>query len=174
MTALVPILILGGAALALGYLAMRWWGARAGVEYRREADRLTRVGALTVPEAASKLTEVLSNPQIFRTVESHVGDSSSLALLSPDVRRLFERYERIELVKVPYAVLDRSAVGPATHHERFVRIGFVEPGTDVEGEIAVLPGDARAYELHPTEPPDPTFGTFKSVYHWLLAVAEAT
>jgi hypothetical protein len=129
---------------------------------------------MTVQEAAAEVTRMLSDPLVFRTVESPVGDPSILILLAPDVQRLFGRYDRIELVKAPYAVLDRSAVGPARYHEKFLRIGLVEPGTDIEGEIGVLPGDARIYELHPNEGPDPMFGTSKSIFHWLLAVAEAT
>lgn len=44
-------------------------------------------------------------------------------------------------------------------------------GTDSEFEIGVRTKQEFVYEIYSNEPPDPTFGTYQTVYHWILATA---
>ena len=43
--------------------------------------------------------------------------------------------------------------------------------TDVEYEVAIRPGREEVVELFAEEEPDPVFGTYPTIYHWLIAVA---
>ncbi len=54
--------------------------------------------------------------------------------------------------------------------EGFVAIGRGMEATDVEFEIAVRPGREEVFELYPGEEPDPVYGTYSTIYHWVLAV----
>ena len=45
-------------------------------------------------------------------------------------------------------------------------------GTDLEGELAVQPQSETVFELYPNDEIDPRFGTYESIYHCLIAVAD--
>ena len=156
----------------IGWLVVRWLTARGSAEYRQRAQKLTQISSLSLQEAAARPISLLSDGQFLRYVESPIAESGSLEALAPELRKLLGRYDSIELVKEPHASITRSSLGPSLHKPGFLRIGSVAPDTDVEAELGVRPGEETIYELYADEAPDPTFGTYKSIHHWLLAMAE--
>jgi hypothetical protein len=158
--------------VAVAMLAVRWLLARGAAEYRRAAEELERVSSLSVQEAAVKARALLSDPTVFHVVPAAARDSATLQQLAPQLRNVLAEYETIELLKEPRAILERSALGPSEFKQRFVRIGRAAEGSDAETEVIVRPGEETVYELAKGEEIDPTSGTFKSVYHWLIAIAQ--
>ena len=156
----------------IGWLAVRLLARRQAADYRRDAAKLERISALSLEEAASRAASLLSDGRLFRVVEAPPDDDAALQSLAPELRNIFRRYESIELVQVPWAHVARASLGPSVHQPGFLRIGDVASGTDVEGEIAVRPGEEAIYEVHADEAPDPKLGTHRSIYHWLIATAQ--
>ena len=93
-------------------------------------------------------------------------------MLAPELRKVLQRYETIEANTGSHAFVTRAVIASSALRPDFLRIGSVAAGTDVEGEIVARPNEETIYELYPNEPPDPTFGTYRSIYHWILAMAE--
>ena len=139
--------------------------------YRDEAERLAQISSLSLPEAAEKALPMLLDNRLFRLIERANAEQAQLKALAPELRGFLGRYERVDLIKAPFASVSRSLVTASVMYPGYLRIGYVEAGTDVEGEVAVRPGREDVYELHEGELPDPVHGTHKSIYHWLLAVA---
>lgn len=125
-------------------------------------------------EAALKALPLLSDAALFRSVESPSLDDRTLRALAPELRKVLQRYETVESHAGSHALISRSAIASSELNPSYLRIGSVAPGTDVQGEIAVRPGEEAIYELYPNELPDPTFGTYRSIYHWILATADET
>ena len=157
---------------AVGWLIVRLLTARGAAEYRREAEKLQRTSQLSARDAAARAALLLADGELFHCIESSLNDTATLEGLAPEIASLFARYETIELLKAPWAIVSRSEIGYSAQKQGFLRIGSISVGTDVEGEIAVRRGEEAIYELHPNEAPDPTFGTHRSIYHWIVAVAE--
>ena len=172
MNAAFWVVVFAGLMFGAGWLFVRWLTARGTAEYRQEAAKLEQISSLSLQEAASKAVSLLSDGKLFRYAESPIADEGSLDALAPEIRKLLGRYEAIEVVKGPRASVARSSIGASEHKPGFLRIGSVATATDAEGEIAVRPGDETVYELYAQEAPDPVFGTYKTIYHWLIAMAE--
>lgn len=172
VTAALWIAAFVGLMFVAGWLAVRWLTARGTAEYRRDAMKLETISSLSLQQAKASAIGLLSDPRIFQCAESPIADERSLEGLAPEVRELLKRYATIELVKGPRAAVMRTSLGPSGRRPGFLRIGSIAAATDVAGDLGVKPGDETIYELYTDEAPDPTFGTYKSIYHWLLAMAE--
>lgn len=172
MTALIGILLFVALSFGMGWLAVRWLASRGRVEYQQEAEKLNLLSSLPIESAAAEARKLLFDQRIFRVVESPAQREDLLDSLAPEVRALLQQYESIELLRGPGARVCRSTIGPSDHSQGMVRIGDVGAGMDVAGEITVRPGEETVYESYPGEPPDPTFGTYKSIHHWLIAMAQ--
>jgi len=149
-----------------------WWLIRRGrAEYRLQATALEDIAALSFEEAESRALALLSDENLFRCVEASSKESDLLAPLADGLRRLFERFACVESVRGSRARLARNLIGTSSVQSAFLRIGRGMEGTDSEFEIGVRTKQESIYELYPNESPDPTFGTYRSVYHWILATA---
>jgi len=159
-------------ALSIGasLFATRLLGRRATVEYQKRADVLRNIAAMPMEEAAAEASELLANPKHFRCVEAPIGDLS-LAQFAPMLRQMFEKYSEMEALGDPGSSIERAALAPAENASGFVRMGWVNAGIDTEGELAVRVREETIYELHPNEPVDPNFGTYHSIYHWIVAAS---
>jgi hypothetical protein len=168
------LVIFAAVIFGVGWLGVRWLTRRGAAEYRRDAEKLERIASDSISEAALKALPLLADAALFRSVESSLADNGALQALAPELRKVLQRYELVESNAGSHASISRSAIGLSDLNPGYLRIGSVAPGTDVEGEIVVRPGEETIYELYPNEPPDPTFGTYRSIYHWILATAEET
>ncbi len=164
-------MVIFAAAIGVGWLGVRWLTRKGAREYREEAEKLEGISTLSLHEASSRAALLLSDETLFRSIAS-LSESSMLNVLAPELRRVLERYESIEFLRGSGAVIARSSMRPSAIKSDFLQIGSVASGTDVEGEISVRPGEEAIYELYANEPPDPTFGTYRSIHHWVLAMAE--
>jgi hypothetical protein len=122
-------------------------------------------------DARQKAKELLDRGDIFKCVYAPVADSSLPEQLARELRAVLSRYQTIETAAGPSTAIDRSRVWSPAPRAGFLSIGTGMSGTDVEYEIATRTGREEIVELHPGENPDPTFGTYPSIHHWLLAVA---
>ena len=168
MWVVVAVMLIFG----MGWLGVRLLTRRAAAEYRRDAEKLEEIAGLSIGEAASKALPLLSNVALFRVVESVPERAALRHDLGPELTKVLQRFERIEANGGAGAFVARSAVGPSVLNPGYLRIGMVAAATDMEGEIGVRAGDEIIYELYRHEPPDPVFGTYRSIYHWILAMAE--
>jgi hypothetical protein len=166
------VVAFAGLMFGVGWLVVRWLMARGRAEYRQQAEKLERISSLSLHDAAAHAMSLLSHGQFVRYLESPIADSGSLKALAPELRKLLGRYNRIELVQEPHASITRSSLGPSANKPGFLRIGYMSPATDVEAELGVRPGEETIYVLYADEAPDPTFGSYRSIHHWLLAMAE--
>jgi hypothetical protein len=156
-------------AVILGLVA--WFIRQGGAEYRAEADALNAISEISVAEAEQRALRLLKDENLFRCVDSRSLQRDGLEPLANGLQQLFRRFDSIESVSGPRARLDRQLIDQSMLHPDFTRIGRGMEGSDVEFEIGVLAGKETVYELHPEEPPDPVFGTHKTVFHWVLATA---
>lgn len=156
-------------ALILGLVG--WLILRGGAEYRADADALSAISEISVAEAEQRALRPLKDESLYRCVDSRIPQRDGLEPLAEGLQWLFRRFDSIESVSGPRACLDRQLIGQSKFHPGFARIGRGMEGSDVEFEMGVLAGKRRVYELHPEEPPDPVFGTHKTVFHWVLATA---
>jgi hypothetical protein len=168
MSGLLWFGLIVGAGIGGFWLLIRWGRA----EYRLEASRHERIAALSIGDAALKVRTLLGDSALFRATAAPPENTIELEQLAPELRTLLHQYQSIELLKGDGATLQRSVVGPAEYGSGYVRIGYVAEATDAQEEVAVRPGAETVYVLYPGEAPDPVYGTYKSVYHWLLAAAE--
>jgi hypothetical protein len=170
---IILIVAFTGLMASLGAVLVRCLFARAGAEFRRRAETLAQIESLPLEEAASRAESLLAAPQFFRCIESPTTGDGALDALPPHIKTLLRRYESVELLRGPRAVINRSSIGPSASRSGFLRIGTLSPATDVQGELGVRPGEETVYELYANEAPDPTLGTYPSINHWIVAMAEA-
>jgi hypothetical protein len=156
-----------GAMLAAGWGVVRWLTELGAREYRQEAEKLGQINSLPDPAAATRATILLQDASIFRQLQVSDADNEFVQALAPELRGFLQRYGRIEVLRGPEASVCRSWTGPSVHKEGFLRIGVCRG----DGEIAVRPDEEAIYELYSNDEIDATFGTYKSVYHWALAMA---
>jgi hypothetical protein len=166
--------LFAAAMFGVGWFGVRWLTRRGAAEYRREAEKLERIASVSTSEAAFQALPLLSDAALFRSVESPSLDDRALQALAPELRKVLQRYETVESTAGSHASISRAAIAPSELDPGYLRIGSVAPGTDLQGEIGVHPGEETIYELYPNELPDPTFGTYRSIYHWILATTEET
>jgi hypothetical protein len=165
-------LILIAPAIALVLWGLVAWLIRKGrAEYRQAATALEAIGSLPLAEAEQRAYVLLGDVGVFRCVESASVDVGDLESLPDGLRRLLRRYGRVETVAGPPMRLDRGLISASGSYPGYITVGKGLEATDVEFALGVQPGGETLYELHPNEAPDPTFGTYRSVYHWLLAAA---
>ncbi len=155
----------------LGLLGVRLLVRRGKSELRREARRLGDISSLSLSEASVLAIAKLSDANVFEVTEAHDQPNSGLDRLSPELQVVFRRFGAIEAKNPARTTLSRSDIDHTAVSPGYLRIGSIGKGTDFEGEIVVRPGEEAIYELYRGEQPDPTFGTYKSVYHWILAVS---
>ena len=158
-------------------IALAMWGLvswlirRGRVEYQTQAAVLERISALSIQEAERRALALLNDEKLFRCVEASIAASTSVMPLAEGVQRLFARYASVETVGGPKALIDRDLIKPSALRPEFICIGRGMEGTDVEFELGVRARQEPVYEIYSGESPDPTFGTYSSVYHWIVAVA---
>lgn len=156
----------------VGWLAVRWMTRRAFTEYGRAAQRLERISSLSIADAESRALSLLQDPTVFECVEAETADETLVGDLAPELRKVLQHYATIGSTTGARAQLERSSIGDSKLKPGFVRIGSVAAQTDIEGELAVRRGEETIYEVYPNEAIDPNFGVYRSVYHWILAMAE--
>jgi hypothetical protein len=167
------VALLGFAALVLGvvWIVLSWLTGRAKHEYQAAAIELTTLAALPADEARRQAQVALGRPEIFKCVESPVDPDTLPQSLAQQLRGFLSRYEGIETATGPMMVVDRAHLSLPAMRLGFLPIGTGMPGTDVEYQIAVREGSEEIAELHGGEAPDATFGTYPTIYHWILAAA---
>jgi hypothetical protein len=170
MSGVVWVVLFSAIAFGIGWFAVQALVRRGTQEYRRDARSLEEIAALSIETAAEKAIPLLKEPSLFTTIEREGREVDGQ--LGTHLRRLLRRYQQIESNSGSRPVLSRDAVGPSAITPGFLRVGSVGVGTDVEGELAIRAGEEAIYELYAGEAPDPVFGTYRSVYHWILASAE--
>lgn len=156
----------------VGWLAVRLLIRKGAAEYRRDAENLARISSLSVRDAATEAWPLLSESDMFQITQATSRGEVDLNIFAPELRSVLQRYELLQSTMGSRAQIGRAFITPSTLKEGFVRIGLVAEGTDVAGEISVRPADETIYELYPNESPDPVFGIYRSIYHWILAMAE--
>ncbi|HYH10577.1 MAG TPA: hypothetical protein VEK11_26265 [Thermoanaerobaculia bacterium] len=155
----------------IGWVAVRFLVRRGTAEYEHEREQITRIAAMSITEAALKATSLLSDTTRFRCAPSPPCEDSIFDRLPQEVERFFRTYESVESLTATHAILARSLIAPSAVAPGFLRIGTIESGTDVQGDLGVRGQEETIYELYPAEEPDPTFGMYKSIHHWILAAA---
>jgi hypothetical protein len=168
---MIPVVVFACLMVGVGWWLVKWLAARGAAEYRQRAEKLEQIALLPLQEAASRALLLLADTQRFRAPEGSAAGDRALQGLAPEIAKVFRQYEVIELVKGPHAAVGRSSIAPSALKPGFLRIGTVAGGTDAEGELSVRPDEETIFEFHPSEPPDATFGTYRSIYHWVLAMA---
>ena len=126
---------------------------------------------MSIGEASARAATLLADGRVFECREAQ-GDEAALVMLPPELQRVFRRYHSIVPVIDPDVAISREAMGPSELRNGFIRVGWVAGG-ESGGELAVHPPEETIYLLYPDEPIDATFGTYGSVYHWIVAVASA-
>jgi hypothetical protein len=166
------IIVFALVMLSLGWFGTRLFVRRGRAELRREARRLSDISSLSISEASALALPKLSDRSLFIVSDAHNRPDGELEPLSFELRRVFLRFETIKAKNPARTTISRVEIGRSTTSRSYLRIGTVGTDTDLEGEIVVRPGEEAIYELYPGEQPDPEFGTYRSVYHWILAVSE--
>ncbi|HQR72822.1 MAG TPA: hypothetical protein PLE54_19660 [Burkholderiaceae bacterium] len=140
-------------------------------EYAKSAKHLRRVANLSLAEAKDLALVLLGDSRYFKTELATSREIGTVGL-AREARDLLARYDRIESARGPNVRIAWSDFGPAASNQRYTRIGRGMEGSDVEFELCMLADEEPLYELYPGEEPDPVFGTYQSVYHWIVAVAD--
>jgi len=168
---MILVLVVVG-AVAISLLVTSWLIRKGRAETEQRARPLRQIASLSLPEAERRALEALSAAELFRCLPADAKDSPDLGGLADGIKRLFGRYRRVQTARGPALRLDRECLALSSARSGFILIGKGMEATDVEFDLAVRPGAEAVYELYPNgEPPDPTLGTYASVYHWILAAA---
>ena len=146
-----------------------WMLARGRAEYRVIAAQLKSINVIPTDEARRRAMELLRDPERFSLRVASTSGGDSLRQLAPTLKVLLEQYEAIETVPGAKQRLDRGLIGQAARRPGFIVVGRGMEGSDVEFELGSRVGDEAIYVLYATEPPDPNFGRYNSVYHWIIA-----
>jgi len=172
MRGLLSLLGLVAFILAVVWILLRWLTRMAKIEYAASARELKTLAALSIEEARLRGQELLDRGDVFRCVEAPVDPSTLPERLGSQLRGLLSRYQSIETATGPSTCIDRSRLALSLVRDGLLPIGVGMEGTDVEYEVAARADTDEIVELHPGEGPDPTFGTYPTIYHWVLAVAK--
>jgi hypothetical protein len=142
---------------------LRVW-RESGELHKRVAKELAAARALTEGEAQERAMTLLLDANLYPIVENHAS-GNSLHSLGPVLRQFFSRFEEVVEIKGETS-LDRSAIGPST-----LREGFIKIGTDIEhAEIVARSKKDVIYVIDGTEPEDPPVEEgFPTIYHYLVA-----
>jgi len=165
----VPLILIVPAIALVLWGLVAWLIRRGRAEYREAASALEVIGSLPLTEAERRAHVLLGDAGVFRCVESESVGGADLESLADGLKRLLRKYDRVETVAGPPLRLDRGLISASGSHPGYTVVGKGMEGTDVEFALGVQHRGETLYELHPQEIPDPTFGTYRSVYHWVLA-----
>ena len=166
--AAVPsIIAIATLALILGCVYALLRVGRA--QYNGQANYMRNINDLPINIAEKQALSILTRQDIFRCTQQPISDSRQLVELADRLAFLLERYDSIESVAEPNVRIARSILHRSIAHPQYIVIGKGFEGTDLAFEIGVLPRKEAIYELYSNEPTDPTFGTYRSVFHFLLA-----
>lgn len=171
MSALIGLLAVAAAVFVCAWILVSWLTRGAKLEYDGRAKDLEMLARIPLDEARMKAEALLERADLFRCLASPVSASSLPAHVAPELRTVLSQYQAIETAAGPSTGLDRSRLQSAEPMNGLLFIGTGMKGTDVQYEIAIRPGREDIVELHPGEEPDPTFGSYPSIHHWLLALA---
>jgi hypothetical protein len=156
------------AAVALIWIAVAWLIHKGRLEYQAVAAVLTEINNIPIEEAERRALVLLKDRRRFQCVESPVLRDDELESLADGLRKIFQRYETIESIDGSL-ILDRKLIGASLIYPEFTVVGCGMMGSDSEFEHSVRGSAEPVYEIYPNESVDSTFGTYSSVYHWVLA-----
>jgi hypothetical protein len=158
------------AVVALIWIAVAWLIHKGRSEHQAVAAVLTEINAIPIEEAERRTLVLLKDMHRFRCVESPALRGEELEPLADGLRKLFQRYETIESLDGSL-MLDRKLIGTSPIYPEFTVIGRGMMGSDSEFELGVRGSAEPVYEIYPNESVDSMFGTYSSVYHWVMATA---
>lgn len=168
---LTPVLVVGGiAGLILAIVAFLI--ARGRSEYEIAGARRTHVNSMRPELAKSRAEVLLDDASLFACVPA----KNALPIesgLPEGVVDLLGRFERIEALVGPGVVVDRSIALKASHGSPYRAIG--EGSNDSEPgafSLCVEPTGERVVEVYGKESVDPVFGSYTSIYHWVILTAQ--
>lgn len=171
MSRILPLFSFLALVLLATWVLVRWLTSKAKREYEASAKRLDELKTIPVREAMSRADALLERGELFRSVRSPAEPSSLPEALPPLLRAFFSRYESVETTSGQLTSVARADLRASEAKEGFVTIGKGMQATDVEFEIAIRPGREEIVELYSDEEADPKFGTYPTMFHWILAVA---
>jgi hypothetical protein len=157
---------------AASWVLVRWLVTKGRAEYDLTAARLTQLRSIPNAEAARRAEALLVQGEVFRYVTANARPPNHRDSFAPLLGEFLGRYQSVETTSGQLTRVGHSDVGESKVKDGFVSIGRGMEATDVEYEIAVLPGKEEVFELHPGEEPDPVYGTYSTIHHWVLAVAD--
>lgn len=171
MSTMWVVALLAGLMFFIGWAAVRAVIARGTREYAAEAARLAAIASLPMQEAEVQAVKLLESGQRFEVASTGVRPINAGGTLPPHLTAVLARFSSIEPMSDRGTIVGLAYFGPSALRQGLVRIGIVASGTDVEGELAIAAGSESIYELYPDEAVDGAFGTYPSIYHWIIAVA---
>jgi hypothetical protein len=160
----------GIAFLILGGIALLIYQGRS--EYSKKSTALATINSIPLELAQKQALSLLQDASVFRYVKARDQDEKALASLPDTLRRFLSQYERAESCSAAGAYVDRNIIGPSKRQPQYILIGHGMEGTDLEYELCVLRSDDRIFELAGADAPDPAFGTYATIFHWVIAVAK--
>jgi hypothetical protein len=172
MTEAMEIVIIALSMFGVGWLAVRLMTGFASSEYSKEARELRRIADLSLAEAARIANELLVSSDRIE-VQPRLVPRAGYQALPVELSSLLSKYEKVRVLTPTGACLDSNVIGPSSIRPGYFRVGTVGgvAGGTFQGELAVSPsGDETIYELYEHEETDPTFGTYRSVHHWIIAM----
>ncbi len=159
---IVSVIVMGVfAALAL---LMR----RARGEYASTKKSLAKINAMSQDKAKKEALSTLAVGGGFRCVKAKDPGVSVLNEIPSAIAGFFEMFDSVETQKGADIRVSRELFSESEVNGLFV-IGEGMVGSDTEFRLVVSPSRDEVYELHAGEPIDPGIGTFKSIWHWVLA-----
>lgn len=164
----VPLLLVI-VAFAAGWMAVRWLTTSAQAERNVQRRSLEGIARLSIDEAKERAAAHMSLGGQSGTVVTTAEATAHLDL-APGIREVVEQFPNLELGE---AAVGSRFVQPSATVPGMIRVGVVAPGSDVEAELCVRPHDETIAEVFAGEEIDPIFGTYRSVYHWILAMTDA-
>jgi sensor histidine kinase regulating citrate/malate metabolism len=138
-------------------------------EYKGTQEAIALVNRLDALVARTDAIVYLQDKKYFSCMPSLEGIFSAELDLPKDVLSIFDKYETIQTVSGVKVVIDRKGIRKSVSHPGYTIIGNGMTGSDVEFFLAVTEGDEKIYELYNGEEPDPKFGIYTSIYHWIIA-----
>lgn len=140
------------------------------VERAGLATKLEAIEAMPLELAKRESSVLLGDPTRFRCVVAQIDGSRAANSLPPLLTEFFESFDSVLSLSGERARIDRSLV--SSHAKPgFVVVGRGMEGTDTEYELGIRDAEDRIYVLYPNEPVDPKFGSYSSIYHWVVAAA---
>jgi len=126
------------------------------------SDRIREIKALPLAEAKAAAERLLADPTLFAVRKSPAGGDTDLSVLSPLLREFFSQFESVEAQRGDLR-LDRRALRPSRLDSRYITLG-----SDIETEIAAMPGRDAVYQLDGFEPPVFESEPSPSIYHYIV------